>query len=78
MLVAGCDPFEYDPGNQICYRKMKNILDIYTIFFFVVVVCFVNPFADVVGFEVVADVVGFDVAAAEVVVVAKNIQIKQI
>lgn len=62
MLVAGYDPFEYVPGNLICYRKMKNILDICTIFSFVAAVCFVNSSADV---------------AAEVVVVAVNIQTKK-
>lgn len=54
MLVAGYDPFEYVPGNLICYQKMKNILDICTIFSFVAAVCFVNTSADVVGFDVVA------------------------
>jgi len=68
MLVAGCDPFEYDPDNLICYQKMQNILDICTIFFFVAVVCLVNTSADVFG---------FDVVAAEVVV-AENIKTKQI
>jgi len=63
LVAAGCDPFEYDPGNPICYQMMQNILDICTTFFLVAVVCLVNTSADVFGFDVVA---------------AENIQTKQI